>query len=381
MMEEPQLNDLRETPFRGIQRILSQPKSLGTRTIRWWQTLNPQHKKLLLGLGVSMVLIVVILAVWKIPQRQLEPLKAKIQRERNSLQPQDRLKLEHDARKLENDARTTLIQAVGGLALLIGLYFTAKTWHTTQEGQVTDRFTKAINHLGETGPEKLAIRLGGIYALERIARDSERDHWPIMEILTNYIIERAPWPPKGDQLPEGGQEVESNSLRAKLAIDIQAVLTVLGRRNRTFEQEDQSLNLQRTDLRGADLQHLHLERANLSEAHLERAIFGQVHLEKALLIEAHLEGALLIGTHLEGAALIGANLKGCWFPTAYLKGADFLDADLDGADFRVAHLNGSRNLTIEQLASVETLYDADLDLPLLEQIRQQYPHLLEKPRD
>ena len=31
------------------------------------------------------------------------------------------------------------------------------------------------------GDEKLEVRLGGIYALERIARDSEKDHGPIME--------------------------------------------------------------------------------------------------------------------------------------------------------------------------------------------------------
>ena len=38
----------------------------------------------------------------------------------------------------------------------------------------------------------MAIRLGGIYALERIARDSEKDHGPIMEVLTAYVREKAP---------------------------------------------------------------------------------------------------------------------------------------------------------------------------------------------
>lgn len=114
-----------------------------------------------------------------------------------------------DVAKLESDARTAIIQALGGAAVLLGLYFTAKTWRTTQEGQITDRFTKAINQLVETGPEKLAIRLGGIYALERIARDSERDHWPIMEILTAYVREHSPW----KEEEEGPQEEISPSER------------------------------------------------------------------------------------------------------------------------------------------------------------------------
>jgi hypothetical protein len=227
-MEERRPHYLSQTLSHTITSILTRIEGLITRAIRWWEILDPQHKKLLLGLGASIVLIMVSLAIWKIPERQLAPLKAKIQRERNSLQPQDRLKFEHDARKLENDARTALIQAVGGLALLIGLYFTAKTWRTTQEGQVTDRFTKAINQLGEAGPEKLALRLGGIYALERIARESKREYWPIMEILTAYVREHAPWSPSTSK-PEGEADQEP-----KTAADIEAIMTVLGRRRPPF---------------------------------------------------------------------------------------------------------------------------------------------------
>jgi hypothetical protein len=247
-MEEPQRDQLRQVLSHSIENILGRPEALTrtTRAIRWWQYRTPQQKKLLLGLGVGMALIVAILAIWKIPQWQLAPLKAKIQRERNSLQPQDRLKLEYDARKLENDARTTLLQAVGGLALLIGLYFTAKTWRTTQEGQVTDHFTKAINQLGEGGPEKLALRLGGIYALERIARESKWDYMPIMEILTAYVREHALWPPSISKT-----EAEPDQ-EPKPAADIEAILTVLGRRSPPFgRREDEQLSLREVDLRGA----------------------------------------------------------------------------------------------------------------------------------
>jgi hypothetical protein len=36
------------------------------------------------------------------------------------------------------------------------------------------------------------VRLGGIYALERIARDSESDHWAVMEVLTAFVREQPP---------------------------------------------------------------------------------------------------------------------------------------------------------------------------------------------
>ena len=44
-----------------------------------------------------------------------------------------------------------------------------RTYELTEQGQVTDRYTKAIEQLGS---DKLDVTIGGIYALERIARDS-----------------------------------------------------------------------------------------------------------------------------------------------------------------------------------------------------------------
>src|SRR5215210_693729 len=77
-----------------------------------------------------------------------------------------------------------------------------------EQGQITERFTRAIDQLGATddkGKKKVEIRLGGIYALERIAKDSpERDYSTIMEVLMAYVWENAPWPPKSPKSPERG---------------------------------------------------------------------------------------------------------------------------------------------------------------------------------
>ena len=43
-------------------------------------------------------------------------------------------------------------------------------------------------------------------------------------------------------------------------------------------------------------------------------------------------------------------------------------------------MKGATVLTIRQLSTVKTLYQADIDSTLLEQIQQQYPQLLEAPR-
>src|SRR5215208_1156741 len=76
-----------------------------------------------------------------------------------------------------------------------------ETLRLTEQGQITERFTRAIEQLGATddkGEKKVEIRLGGIYALERISRESENDYWPIMQILAAYVREHAPRDPAAE---------------------------------------------------------------------------------------------------------------------------------------------------------------------------------------
>jgi uncharacterized protein YjbI with pentapeptide repeats len=268
--------------------------------------------------------------------------------------------------KAENDLRSTLLQAIAGAFLLLGLYFTAqtlrlntRTLEVTREGQITERLTRAIEQLGNE--ESLDVRLGGIYALERLARDSPTDHGTIMEVLTAFLREHGPESAQGKQAtpaakpggngeaspPDGdGQEEAERSLQA----DSQAVATVLGRRHREYDQEDR-LNLDRAHLEGATLTgaHLegamlksaHLERANLGAAHLEGAILDSAHLERANLSAAHLEEAILYRAHLEGATLSGAHLEGATLFVAHLKEAVLIEAHLEGASLSHAHLEGA----------------------------------------
>ena len=140
-----------------------------------------------------------------------------------------------------------LVQALGlitaGVAGAVGIFFTWRGQRLTQqsledtrentqenlqitrEGQITERFTRAIDQLGKTddaGNRLFEVRIGGIYALERISRESEEDYWPIMEILTAYVRQHAPWPPEESQQTEG--KAVDKTLNPP---DIQAIMTVL----------------------------------------------------------------------------------------------------------------------------------------------------------
>jgi len=210
--------------------------------------------------------------------------------------------------------------------------------------RITESFTKAVEQLGS---DKVQIRLGGIYTLERISQESELDYWPIMETLTGFIREHAGWRGKdnassqtGDCLyqPEAPQQSDHRP-----PTDTAAVLAVIGRRQAHDREREGSkgwrFDFTSTDLRGAYLAGAHLEGAFFRQAHLERAILVGAHLERALLREAHLEGARLRGARLERAILHRAHLEGAHLREAHLEGADLSEACLKGANLYLAHLN------------------------------------------
>jgi ribosomal protein L29 len=318
-----------------------------------------------------------------------------------------------------NEYRKTIAQILAGAGGLYALYLVFKRTHaaietlettkatleTAKESQITERFTKAIEQLGacdKDGRRLLEVRFGGIYALERIARDSPRDHGPIMEILMAYVRQNSPWD-------------EARSALKTLGRDIQAILTVASRRiaendrgtildlanadltlanlNRAFlagadfrssRLKDATFN--RANLEGAKFDRAHLEYASFVEASANGACFDEAHLEGARFERADLEGSSFIGAHLKGATFTGARLDGAAFNEAYLECADFAAtrssnaifsgavlafakfhmAQLDGAKFVEAHIEGAillgtSGLTIEQIASAYT--DSSTKLP------------------
>jgi len=265
--------------------------------------------------------------------------------------------------------RATMLQGLGGLALLGTLYFSARTLRLNRRGQLTERFSKAIEHLGS---DSKAVRLGGIYALEQIALDSAELHWPVIEVLTAYLREHA--------AVHTDAEASAASTDRRLPADHQAIATVIGRRRIAQDREDQRLDLRGTDLsgvrwdgahlEGADLVGAHLEGAHLAGAHLAAADLREAQLEGAHLVDAHLEGASLAGAHLARALLVRAHMEGANLRRAHLEGANLAEACLERAslgeahleqvDLFQAHLRDAHGLTPEQLRAANNAHHADL---------------------
>lgn len=307
------------------------------------------------------------------------------------------------------------LAAIIGLPFLIWRSVVAQSMATTaQQGLITDRINKAVEGLGaqktvraqkksssgvpqfqldqggnpdvrlpiinELTEPNLEVRIGSIYALERIAQDSDRDHIRIMEILCAYIRENAPArdaknPDFDDwefchEFENNNERVEYEKLYKKrfgmhfhasgkdagelgqwafelpeLSTDIGAALNVIGRRlQRQIDLENTA------KMRGGAVGYqLDLRRTNLQRAE----IFG-LNFQNAILFEARLEGANLIETCFKGANLRGARINAVFAQKANFDEANLQDASFQRAKLGEASFSGAQMwLTKMEVASLK----------------------------
>ncbi|MET7296096.1 pentapeptide repeat-containing protein [Streptomyces griseoloalbus] len=284
---------------------------------------------------------------------------------------------------------TLIAVSLPGLAALGALLFTwmqvgqaSKELRISEHGQITSRFNNAINNLGS---QSLDVRLGGIYALERIMQDSARDHPTVVSVLAAFAQRHA-----GSSTNSWKEPLADAAAHTPKA-DVSAAIATLARRRPESDKGtvvnlsysdlrglrftgQAALRLPRVDLSGADLRYADLSYADLREADLPFA-----HLERALLQETNLREAFLVGANLAHAALTEANLRGADMTPvvpegtpgpalctdleyAYLDDVDLQNArmscvDLHGATLMSADLRGA-DLTRADLTNAD-LTNAD----------------------
>ncbi|MEU8851921.1 pentapeptide repeat-containing protein [Streptomyces sp. NPDC048564] len=272
--------------------------------------------------------------------------------------------------------RTMLVAIAAGVLTAVGLWYTHRNFeHTrdkdreqtvlTREGQVTGRYVEAIKLLAS---ERLHERLGGIYALERIMKDSDRDHRTIVEVLSAFARTKLQEAESKRQIGKdpaatgraatSGREVSAE--RHLLAEDVKAALTVLARRDTTqtenvpaeisdapLAQHDlvgtkwRSMTLERVNFADSHLKEAHLDYANLDGADLDRATLAKASLRNVSLSGARLEGADLVSANLTNACLKAAHMPRAIMNKAVLSGANLLNANLDGTSLNQAILEGA----------------------------------------
>ena len=203
--------------------------------------------------------------------------------------------------------------------------------HNEEQRLHTDTYIRAVEQLssaknGENGKTEpnIAVRVGAISGLEKIAYESEDHTYQVLGLLSSYICEHA-------------GSYESKELFPPPRNDIYTALKSIARRmkkNRPHENYEPHLRM--VDLKKTNLSDFELNYFNLSQSRLE--------------------GSLLINTQLVGANLIAADLTLSDLHMANLERAFLDQANLVGAD-----MIGAKNLTQEQIN--EAFGDGGTKLP------------------
>jgi len=166
------------------------------------------------------------------------------------------------------------------------------TWYwrhmNNTERLIIERFAKATEMLGQ---KNIAQRLGAIYQLERIAEDSLRDHWTVMETLCAFVRERSP-------RKSSDYSVEEDFITA----DIRATITVMGHRKHISQEKENDywLDLHNTNLSGLRMIGLTFSNAEFTNANFQRSVIHSSDLRNASLMGANFKEASLQRSNFSG---------------------------------------------------------------------------------
>jgi uncharacterized protein YjbI with pentapeptide repeats len=319
----------------------------------------------------------------------------------------------------ENEFRKTIIQIVGGLIVIGGLFFAweelsqsrdllkqsheefLQSQENMKAGQISVRFTQAITLLSQDGATK---RIGAIYALEQIAKESPNYLQTVLDILTSFVKNSEyfdqPVKEKEDKksiavrvekeiekidknkamsLGEKAKKIAAILSDINILAEVQVALTVIGRiRYEVAEillqekiQGSVSAKKKNDTLKMLEEEvikyRINLNNAILINADLREADLRCANLQNAKLQNAYLKGANLMGAKLQDAdlhrAYLRASFQGADLRTAKLKRVDLAEANLEGADLGGAVLHEA-NLIRAELRHAK-LQHADLERAVL----------------
>jgi hypothetical protein len=297
--------------------------------------IKPGFQIVMVAVSVGILAALLFACVVLLPRLLYPPLTDKDLDEQKVPAGKDRIMLRDARLKLQNDARTTLLQGLGALLVLTGAGIGAsvgfrqvrvsreqlqamrtqisqaevaslRQFQLAEEGNLTERFTRAVDQLGHKEPD---VRIGGIFGLQRLAMNSELDRASVAEILAAFVRSHSPWPPSFEhQLKEDAVIGPGRSVLRFYAPDVQAAMTVLGTLGRPSMLS--LFDLAHVDLRGANLWRAKLEWAMLLNSNLENAILSDANLTRADLTSVNLKNSFLYRTNFTEAILKDANLTG-----------------------------------------------------------------------
>ncbi len=200
--------------------------------------------------------------------------------------PQQGLTAEQEL-KAKNDVRTTLVQALAGLAVAGGLVVTYRTfqhnrleqdrnYRLRQAEQVNEFYAKAVEQLGH---EEAPVRLGALYSLVHLAQANPHQRQTVVDVMCAYL--RMPYTAPDGQGPSPSRRDPAQELQVRLTaqrllgdhLRIPSGVPQDGAQALSPTPEEPFWPCIKLDLTGATLCDLDLSETSIVDANFTRATF------------------------------------------------------------------------------------------------------------
>lgn len=224
------------------------------------------------------------------------------------------------------------------------------------QGQFADRYAKAAAMLSD---KSLPVREAGIFALRELAIVDPNGHYfPVQDLLCSFMrdegrkaIEEQETIKKQEK--SGKEDLEPIPCKSDVIAALRALSDLRTEENLKREKErnwrpdlqkvnlaqieevEHIINLQRADLRQANLQNSYLLEPQLQDTNLSKA-----KMQSSELYFANLQGAKLSGAKLQDTCLINAKLQNVDLRKSNLTDAQLYGAQLDEANLVKATIGG-----------------------------------------
>jgi Pentapeptide repeats (9 copies) len=182
------------------------------------------------------------------------------------------------------------------VAAITGGIFAYLNFKINKQKLITDRFSKAAEHLGSIN-NKIVV-MEGINSLYEIAQDYPNHSWNVMRVLASFI--------RSKTLEHNINRSKNPENYPRVFSETQEAITVVTKINLKAKPSDEILDLSgslflRANLINASFRGVNLRDANFSITNLKGVDFADANLERAIFYESDLSNANLKGARLNEA--------------------------------------------------------------------------------
>ena len=218
----------------------------------------------------------------------------------------------------------------------------------------------------------IEVRLGALYALERISQDSARDHVTVMETICAYITQNGSCrdlPPLLPRFPNYNLsktvrhfKIQENSLEFLFKFeselkeihrrvesprkDIEVAFHIIGRRSafrrdrERLEAKSKFMKFNRIDFRGFEISNLDISDMEFQRSYFDGVEFRNASLETNAFFNCHFDGSRFAGVKMKSTSFFNCELRNSDLRGVNFVQNNFFNCNLDGSTMSGCTLSG-----------------------------------------